>query len=71
MDSDHAISKRSERSGKVFRIQIGSKEMAEDLFHLGLSVQKVRRIVLPTAPEKFLGDFVRGYFDGDGNLGDL
>lgn len=66
--SDHKLSKRSVRSGSVYRIQIGSKEWFTDLGILGLSPNKTKRLELPTIPNKFFGDFVRGYFDGDGNV---
>jgi hypothetical protein len=68
ISSEHMLSKRSVRSGSVYRLQLGSKEWFEDLSRLGLTVQKTDRMQLPAVPKEFLGDFVRGYFDGDGNV---
>lgn len=68
MKSDHKISKRNKRSGNVFRLQIGSKEMVGDLFILKLRETKTRRMEFPDIPKKYLADFIRGYFDGDGNI---
>ena len=68
MGSAHRVARRSTESGTVYRIQIGSKEMFEDLESLGLTPRKTNRLVLPNVPDKFFASFVRGYFDGDGNV---
>lgn len=68
MDATQKISRRSERSGYVYRLQIGSKEMVQDLLDCGLVVGKARQMRLPKIPKRLFGDFVRGYFDGDGNV---
>jgi hypothetical protein len=67
-ESNHKISKRSSTTGFVYRIQIGSREWFDDLGKLGLFPNKTKRMNVPELPEKYLGDFVRGYFDGDGNV---
>jgi intein-encoded DNA endonuclease-like protein len=66
--SDHKISLRAVRSGNVYRLQIGSKEWFDDLIKLGLVPNKTSRMFLPEIPHDYIGDFVRGYFDGDGNV---
>lgn len=68
MASNHKVSKRNTRSGNVYRLQIGSKKFFSDLHILGLSPGKARRMNFPDIPDEFLKDFVRGYFDGDGNV---
>lgn len=68
MGSEHKISKRNARSGNVYRIQIGSKKLFDDLFRLGLTPGKARRMKFPHIPSQFMRDFIRGYFDGDGNI---
>ncbi len=68
MNASQKISKRSERSGNVYRLQIGSKEMVEDLIDKGLTIGKAKRMVIPAVPTIFVSDFIRGYFDGDGNV---
>ncbi len=68
MGSGHKISERKSDIGSVFRIQIGSKEIFEDFLNLGLCPSKSHRIEIPNVPRKFVKDFIRGYFDGDGNV---
>lgn len=68
MESNHKLSKRSSASGVTYRFQIGSKSMHEDLIRLGFISNKSSRMILPKIPTSFIGDFVRGYFDGDGNV---
>ena len=68
LDSDHMVSKRTSDTGSVYRLQIGSKKMFADLLRLGFVPGKTNRLSCPDIPKKFLGDFVRGYFDGDGNV---
>lgn len=66
MRSDHKISTTVSPTGNCYRIQIGSIELFDDLSKLGLVINKASRMNLPNVPDKYLGDFVRGYFDGDG-----
>jgi len=68
MSSTHKISKRNARSGNVYRIQVGSKEMVEDLHNLGLVETKAHRMEFPDIPQKYLNLFILGFFDGDGNV---
>jgi hypothetical protein len=68
MGSSHKVSQRNERSGNVYRIQVGRKEMVEDLYNLGLVETKARRMKFPNIPPKYLGSFILGFFDGDGNV---
>ena len=66
--SEHVLAKRSSATGEVFRLQVGSKTWFGDLCILGLTPNKAKRMVLPDIPGKYFADFVRGYFDGDGNV---
>lgn len=66
--SDHKLSERKSLTGCVYRIQIGSKEWFKDLGEIGLFPNKTKRMLLPCIPEEFFGDFIRGYFDGDGSV---
>jgi len=70
MKSEHKITKRIRKPTEqpIYRIQIGSKEMCEDLRKLGVKELKTKTMRLPNIPDKYFGDFVRGYFDGDGNV---
>lgn len=70
VNSDHAISVRT-WSGKgkmVYRLQIGSIELCEDLRKLGFWANKTYSLSIPFVPGEFFSHFVRGYFDGDGNV---
>lgn len=70
LTSEHKISKRIHKKDKsvFYRLQIGSKEMCNDLRILGAVEKKTYRLILPDIPKKYFGHFVRGYFDGDGNV---
>jgi hypothetical protein len=66
--AEHSISGQSKPSGTVCRLQIGSREWFDDLCVIGLTPNKAKRMILPDIPDEFFADFVRGYFDGDGNV---
>lgn len=51
---------------KRYLLRIGSHELYADLEKLGLYPNKSLTINFPDIPRKFLADFIRGYFDGDG-----
>lgn len=68
MHSNHKLSLRTSVSGAVYRFQIGSKAMYQDLLKIGFTHNKALRMKLPNIPKQLIGDFVRGYFDGDGNV---
>lgn len=66
LESNHKI---SDSHGKnAYRLQIGSKKMFMDLNNLNIKNKKALRMHLPTIPIKYCKDFIRGYFDGDGNI---
>ena len=66
--STHKIStkKKSQNHKTAYRLQIGSKTWFEDLSYLGFMQNKSKTLPLPGVPSEYFGDFVRGYFDGDG-----
>jgi intein/homing endonuclease len=69
MGSTHKISSRdrgNDRWKLGYRLQFGSKILFEDLHNLGLVQRKSKILRLPKIPRKWVGSFVRGYFDGDG-----
>jgi len=70
LGSNHKISIRKgfENENDKYRLQIGRKEMFQDLIKLGVNQQKAYTMKMPNVPKKYFGDFVRGYFDGDGNV---
>jgi len=71
LGSNHKISRKTYSNDKwktTYRLQIGSKEIFKDLTELGFSQKKSKKMKLPFVPIEFWGHFVRGYFDGDGNV---
>jgi intein/homing endonuclease len=42
--------------------------MCDDLRKLGFHEKKTKSLAIPNIPKKYFPDFVRGYFDGDGNV---
>ncbi len=70
LESNHKISiiQRDKKHKTVYRLQIGSKAMFCDLIKLGLTPAKSKTIKLPRVPSKYFCHFVRGYFDGGGNV---
>ncbi len=71
LESSHTISERVKKKKhwkQVYRLQIGSKDMFEDLTNLGFSQNKSLTMTFPEIPPKYISDFVRGYFDGDGGV---
>jgi len=71
IQAEHKISSRIPKrktEKTLYRLQIGSKEMCHDLYKLGFKERKTKNLALPNVPKKYLPDFSRGYFDGDGNV---
>jgi len=71
MNSEHSIGKRefdNPNWKNGYRLQIGSKEMFNDLSVIGFTQNKSKIIKMPVIPKEFLPDFIRGYFDGDGSI---
>lgn len=68
--SEHRIGERlgNTKEKTLYRLQIGSNEMCDDLRKLGFNERKTKSMSIPHIPEKYFTDFVRGYFDGDGNV---
>jgi intein/homing endonuclease len=69
-DVENKLSERRDPGGgnTRYRIQIGSKRLAEELGSLGLGPRKSARMALPAVPDLVFPHFLRGYFDGDGNV---
>lgn len=68
--SNHKISRRVHKNGTstFYRLQIGSRSLVDDLTTLGVCPQKTKHMLPTRVPSAYFGDFVRGYFDGDGNV---
>jgi intein-encoded DNA endonuclease-like protein len=70
IEAEHAISERIGKGNNknLYRLQIGSFEMCDDFRKLGFTENKTRSLAVPHVPKKYFADFIRGYFDGDGNV---
>lgn len=69
MSSKHKIGFRKSKNPNWkdrYNLQIGSKEIFQDLLNLNLTPNKSKTIKLPKVPKKYFKHFIRGYFDGDG-----
>ncbi|MBI2054001.1 MAG: hypothetical protein HYT36_01545 [Candidatus Staskawiczbacteria bacterium] len=66
LDSDHKIIFRKRDDSKD--LIIFSKKLYSKLLELGGVRCKSRKVIFPPVPNKFLPDFIRGYFDGDGSV---
>lgn len=49
-----------------YTIQIGSNNLYQRLLKIGFTPRKSLTIKFPDVPDRLMGHFVRGYFDGDG-----
>jgi hypothetical protein len=70
IQAEHKISicLRKGNEKPLYRLQIGSKEMFNDLLALGFTQGKTKSLAVPEVPALYFRDFVRGYFDGDGHV---
>jgi intein-encoded DNA endonuclease-like protein len=77
VESEHKISyyenktiskKGTPSTSKNCIIRINSNDMVEDLIDKGCTPRKTFTIDYPNIDEKFYKDFIRGYYDGDGNF---
>jgi intein-encoded DNA endonuclease-like protein len=66
---NRTVSKKGTPSkSKTCIIRINSNEMVRDLINKGCTPKKTFTIDYPNIDEKFYKDFIRGYYDGDGNF---
>lgn len=77
LDSNHSIndyennSKSKYGNTKYSRLLFKSVELTNDLINLGCVNNKSLILKFPSyeqVPQKFIKDFIRGYFDGDGSI---
>ncbi|TSA44920.1 hypothetical protein D4R51_02920 [bacterium] len=66
MGSTHPIKKR--RGDRSYSITIHSKYLYNALTRRGGFRRKSRTMIFPAVPKKYLRDYIRGYFDGDGSV---
>lgn len=68
LDSGHKIVETPayNNNKKQFLLRIGSHKLYKSLLEKGLYPNKSLTIKFPRISKKYLKDFIRGYFDGDG-----
>ena len=76
LDSEHTMVKIKPKefvlrgktyiSKEKYMLRIGSHEIYNDLFGLGIMPRKSNTITFPKIPGEFMAHFLRGYLDGDG-----
>ena len=67
--SEHKIEiipPESEKHKIKYRLRIGDKELYDSVMKLGIYPNKSLTMKFPIIDNRYLPDFVRGYFDGDG-----
>lgn len=71
---DNKIGRKS-RGGstekKYYVLQFGSKQFYAFLLSIGLTPAKSKTLGSLDIPDNFFGDFLRGCFDGDGNISEM
>lgn len=64
MDADYPLIK----NGNNFDFHISSKTIVKDIIRLGGKQRKSLDVKFPYVPKKYLPDFIRGLWDGDGSV---
>lgn len=66
---NRTVSKKGTPStSDICAIRINSNKLVQDLINQGCIPKKTFAIDKPNIPEKFYKDFIRGFYDGDGNF---
>ena len=68
MNSKHPIRFTDNKKEVCHFVSFCSKKLFNDLASLGGFRKKSTTVTFPYVPKKFLPDFIRGYFDGDGSV---
>jgi predicted DNA-binding protein YlxM (UPF0122 family) len=66
LKSNHPI--KYLKAAGIYQFSFSRKKMVERLRKLGITSNKSLVVEFPKVPDKFLSDFIRGVFDGDGSV---
>jgi len=69
LESNIPIKEYPHYKDKRVTIRVCRKKIVQDLARHGVVPRKSAILVFPDIHEKYYGDFIRGFFDGDGSLG--
>lgn len=69
MEADYPIHEENHKIGATsYRFFIESKKIVNDIISLGGCYRKSLVLKFPNVPKKYLPDFIRGLWDGDGSM---
>lgn len=68
LGSNYKISEKTVGKSEVCQLKINSKILCFDLINLGIIERKSLEVKMPNLKEDMIRHFIRGYFDGDGNI---
>jgi hypothetical protein len=57
-----------DKKNRIPYLAINSKDIYNDIINIGGTERKSLKCKFPDIPEKYIRDFIRGYFDGDGSI---
>lgn len=69
LQAKHRISEKKNDNknwNRCYLIQIGSKDLFNDLENMGFTPNKSKKLIMPRISNSLFNHFVRGYFEGDG-----
>lgn len=66
--SNYKIAEKIVGKSEVCQLKVNSKIMCFDLIELGIIERKSLQVKMPQIPQHLIRHFIRGYFDGDGNI---
>ena len=74
LDSTYEIKTPMKKCGEKYypscELIIFSKHITEDLINIGVTQRKSLTVTMDKVPNEYKLDFIRGYFDGDGSVGE-
>lgn len=68
LGSDYKIQVKEVNNSMVAILKINSTKLCKDLINLGVIERKSLVCEFPKIKDEFIHHFIRGYFDGDGNI---
>jgi hypothetical protein len=70
LDSTYKLTKQVKDDFLSYKLEINSVKLADDLVKLGCIPNKSLKLLPPNLTDELINHFIRGYFDGDGSIGE-
>jgi hypothetical protein len=70
LDSTYKLTKQVKDDFLSYKLEINSVKLADDLIKLGCIPNKSLKLLPPNLTDELINHFIRGYFDGDGSIGE-